>query len=165
MIKAKLKTLKLLSFSLAIILSACNLPGGSALPQSPSGAVAAMTLQVNPTQTQMVIALTSAPIMIDLPKPTPLPPDTPVWSAYNYTCELVDGGGDMTMYLTWFDRSDSEEGYKVYRDQKLIATLEPNSMFYADMTFVADGKTVSYSIEAFNKDWQASTTTIAYGCQ
>lgn len=71
----------------------------------------------------------------------------------------------MTMYLAWMDRSDNEEGYKVYRDQNLIATLKPNSMFYADMAFVADGMTLRYSIEAFNKDWQVSTTTITYGCQ
>lgn len=71
----------------------------------------------------------------------------------------------MTMYLAWMDRSDSEESYKVYRNQKLISTLPPNSTYYADMVFVAEGKSVSYSIEAFNKDWQVSTTTITYGCE
>ena len=120
---------------------------------------------MTPAATQITIASTSAPIMVDLPKPTSLPPNTPVWSAYNYTCEIADGGGNMTMYLAWMDRSDSEESYKVYRDQKLIATLEPNSMFYADFVYIADGQTVSYSIKAFNKDWQAGTTTITYGCQ
>ncbi len=71
----------------------------------------------------------------------------------------------MTMYLAWMDRSDSEEGYKVYRNGQLIATLAPNCTFYADMAFVAAGKTLSYSVEAFTIDWQASTATITYGCQ
>jgi hypothetical protein len=94
-----------------------------------------------------------------------VPPDTPIWSVYNYTCELAVGGGTMTMNLAWTDRSNSEESYKVYRDGQVIATLDPNSTFYVDMAFVATGKTLSYSVEAFNANWQASTSTITYGCQ
>ena len=99
------------------------------------------------------------------PTPTRIPPNTPVWSAYNYTCELAVGGGTMTMNLGWTDRSDGEESYKVYRDGQVIATLEPNSTFYVDVVFVATGKTLSYSVEAFNENWQASTSTITNGCQ
>ena len=71
----------------------------------------------------------------------------------------------MTMNLGWTDRSNSEESYKVYRDGQVIATLEPNSTFYVDVFFVATGKTLSYSVEAFNENWQASTSTITNGCQ
>ena len=96
---------------------------------------------------------------------TSLPPNVPVLSAYNYTCKLAPGGGNMTMNLAWTDRSSSEEGYKVYRDGQVIATLAPNSTFYVDTAYVATGKTLSYSVEAFNKDWQLSTGTITYSCQ
>ena len=71
----------------------------------------------------------------------------------------------MTMSLVWVDRSDGEESYKVYRDKQLIAILPPNSTAYVDTAFVAMGKTISYSIEAFNNDWQASTSTITHDCQ
>jgi hypothetical protein len=147
----------LISLSLVVILSSCNLPSSSGSPtqtvyQNLTGTAVAMTLLSNPTQIQAAI-------------PTPLPPNTPVWLAYNYTCELADGGGDMTMNLAWTDRSNSEESYKVYRDGQVIATLEPNSTFYVDMAFVATGKTLSYSVEAFNGNWQASTSTITYGCK
>jgi hypothetical protein len=172
--KAKLKTFKLLSIclSLAAVLSACNLPGISSSPsqttdQNPAGSVATMTSQVNPIQTQVtIIAQTyTAPTVIVSPMSTPFPPNTPVWSVYKYTCELVDGGGTMTMNLTWTDRSNSEDGYKVYRDKQVIATLAPNATYYVDVAFVATGKTLSYSVEAFNQDWQASSSTITYGCQ
>jgi len=96
---------------------------------------------------------------------TPFPPNTPVWSVYQYTCELADGGGTMTMNLTWTDSSNNEDGYKVYRNKQVIATLAPNSTYYVDVAFVAAGKTLSYSVEAFNQDWQASSSTITYGCQ
>jgi hypothetical protein len=106
-----------------------------------------------------------APLGTAVPIHTLIPPNTPVWSVYSYTCELAAGGGTMTMNLAWTDRSDSEEGYKVYRDGKVVATLASNSTVYVDVTFVATGKTLSYSVEAFNKDWGTSTSTIAHGCQ
>jgi hypothetical protein len=94
-----------------------------------------MTLQVKPTQTQMAIIPTyTAPVVLASPMPTPFPPNTPVWSVYNYTCEFAEGGGTMTMELTWTDRSDTEESYKVYRNEQEITTLEPNSTYYVDVT-------------------------------
>ena len=68
------------------------------------------------------------------------------------------------MNLAWTDRSSSEEGYKVYRDGQVIVTLAPNSTSYVDIAYVATGKTLSYSVEAFNKAWQLSTGTITYAC-
>jgi len=165
-IKAKLKTFKflLILLSLVAVLSACSLPGRSNSPtqitdQAPVASVATMTLQVNPTLTYTVPTVIASTVF------TPIPPGTPVWSVYDYTCELAVGGGTMTMNLAWTDRSNSEEGYKVYRDKQAIATLAPNSTFYVDIAFVASGKTLSYSVEAFNKDWQVSTSTITHGCQ
>jgi hypothetical protein len=150
---AKLKTFKLLSISLSLmaVLSACSLPGGPGLP----------TQTVNQPPPVSIAAVTE----ITSPLTTPFPPNTPVWSVYTYTCELVDGGGIMTMNLFWNDRSNSEEGYKVYREKQVIATLAPNSTHYVDVAFVATGKTLSYSVEAFNQDWQVSSSTITYGCQ
>jgi len=162
----------LISISLAIILSACNLPGSSGLPtqtadQNLVGTYVAMTLQFKPTQTKvaLITPLNTVPVATVSPITTPIPPNTPVWLAYNYTCKLAVGGGDMTMNLAWDDRSTSEEGYKVYRDEEVIATLTPNSTYYVDVAFVATGKTLSYRVEAFSADWQASTSTITYGCE
>lgn len=169
-----MKIFKLISISLLLvtILSSCNLPSSSGAPtqtvyQNMAGTAVAMTLLANPTQTQVAIITPThtVPAVTPSPIPTLTPPNTPVWLAYNYTCELAVGGGDMTMNLAWTDRSNSEESYKIYRDGQIIATLDPNSTFYVDMAFVATGKTLSYSVEAFNANWQASTSTITYGCQ
>ena len=169
-----MKTLKLLliSISFAIILSACNLPSSSGLPnqtadQNLVGTYVVMTLQAKPTQTKVAIItpLNTVPVATVPPITTPIPPNTPAWLAYNYTCKLAAGGGDMTMNLAWDDRSNTEEGYKVYRNGQVIATLAPNSAYYVDVAFVATGKTLSYTVEAFSADWQASTSTITYGCE
>ena len=164
-IKAKLKTLKFLWIwlTLAAVLSACNLPGEPSSPtqitgQVPVGSLAAPTSQVNPTQIKFVTLTPLATVALSTP-------GAPVWSVYDYTCELAVGGGTMTMNLGWTDHSDSEEGYKVYRNGLVIATLAPNSTFYVDVAFVATGKALSYSVEAFNQDWRGSTSTIIHGCQ
>ena len=112
-----------------------------------------------PTSSQTETAITTSTSTV------PVQPDTPVWSVYDYTCEPAAEGGTMTMNLTWTDRSNSEEGYKVYRDEKVIATLPPNSTFYVDVAYVAAGKALRYSVEAFNTDWHFSTSTITHGCQ
>ena len=164
--KANSTRLLLISFSLAVALSACSLPSrlGSqtqTTDQNPAGSVAAMTLQ----ETQTVIPTDTMLTAVASPIFTPAPPNAPTWSAYSYTCKFTVDGGTMTMNLAWNDRSNSEDGYKVYRDQQVIATLPPNSTSYVDVAFVATGKTLSYSVEAFNKDWQVSGNTITYGCQ
>lgn len=172
--KARLKTYKLPSISvlLAAVLLACSPSGKSSSPtqktdQNPAGSVATMTLPFDATQAPIAINTPpyTAPIVIASPISAPIPAHTPFLSAYNFTCALAAGGGIMTMNLAWIDHSNDEEGYRVYRDGRVIATLAPNSIFYADVAFVAAGKTLSYAVEAFSKDWQASTRTINYGCQ
>jgi hypothetical protein len=169
-----MKTFKLLMIiiSFATVFSACNFPNNSSSPtqiadQNPVSSVATVTLRVNPTQIEIGIVTPkfTAPLGTAVPMSTLIPPNTPVWSVYDYTCELASGGGTMTMNLAWTDRSNSEEGYKVYRDKEVIATLAANSTFYVDIAFVATGKALSYSVEAFNTDWRASTSTITHGCQ
>jgi len=127
----------------------------------------ALTMQTYPTPTK-IIAIPPLSIMTLATASltsTYIPANTPVWSTYNYTCKPAVGGSTMTMNLGWTDRSNSEESYKVYRDGQVIATLEPNSAFYVDVFFVATGKYLSYSVEAFNENWQASTSTITNSCQ
>jgi hypothetical protein len=163
-----LKKFKSLSIALLLVtfLASCNLPKSTEVNgKRLIGTVVALTLQVQSTQTQYVVTpLYTAPATAS-PVPTISPPNTPVWSIYNYTCELASGGSTMTMNLGWTDRSNGEESYKVYRDEQLIAVLPPNSTTYVDIAFIAMGKTLSYSVEAFNNNWQASTSTITHGCQ
>jgi len=169
-LKEKMKPFKflLISLSLVTILSSCNLPTSTkTINLNLAGTAAAMTLQVKPTQTltAIMVPTNTVPTVSATPISAHTPPDVPIWSAYNYTCKLAVGGGDMTMNLAWTDRSGSEAGYKVYQDKQVIATLAPNSTVYVDVAFVATGKTLSYTVEAFNDNWQVSTSTITYGCQ
>ena len=168
-----MKPIILVAISLALVaaLSACNLPGLSCSPtqitgQNPVGVLATMTSPVNATQTALTANTpTFTPTALASPVLKTIVPNTPTWSVYNYTCALAAGGATMTMNLAWKDRSTSEDGYRVYRDKQVIATLPPNSTTYVDVVFISAGKTVSYSVEAFTLAWQFSTPTVTYGCQ
>ena len=166
-IKEKLKKLKILSVSLLLVtfLASCNLPRSTNANEKDPTRTVVPALLVQSTQTQKVVTPVYTKLVTASPMPTLSPSDTPVWSVYNYTCELATGGSTMTMNLAWTDRSNGEESYKVYRDMQIIAILPPNSTVYIDTAFVVMGKTLSYSIEAFNNTWQASTSTITHGCQ
>ncbi len=163
-----MKTFKLLlSLWIVLIISSCNLPDRNpATGQTPTPTAIMATQPVYSTQTSISNTPTgSIPVVTASPTPALLEPDAPAWSAYNYTCDLAVGGGNMTMNLAWLDRSTSEDGYKIYRDGQVVATLAPNSTFYVDIAFVAAGSTRVYFVEAFNENWEKSTSVIAYGCQ
>ncbi len=170
-----MKTIKLLSlfFSLAVVLSACSLPGISSTPAQitnkvPFSSAATMTLNALLTQTHMamITPIFTTSMVIASPMSTSFPTRTPrSGQPIPIPVNLLYGGGTMTMNLAWADRSNSEDGYKIYRDKQLIASLAPNSTSYVDVAYVATGEKLSYSIEAFNKDWRASGSTITHGCQ
>lgn len=149
-----------------VMLSSCNLPSLNN-GEVPSDTAPPALVQSTPTPPHsiMIVPTFITPTMSATLSPTLIPPNIPVWSIYNYTCEPAIGGGNMTMNLNWTDRPTGEESYRVYRDEQLIATLIPNSTSYVDIVFLANGKTVNYSVQAFNKAWQASTSTITNGCQ
>ena len=180
------KTLKLLSISLSllVVLSACILTNSSSLQTSiPISPIPSMTLQSSAAriETNTVISTSTVPALTASSTATStstvtttatststaisIPPVSLNWKAYSYTCDYAAGGTTMTMDLSWSDHSNSEDGFRIYRDNVVIATLPPNTTSYVDVTFIATGNTVSYSVEAFNQDWQVSSSTIVYACQ
>lgn len=169
----KIFKLLLISLSLLVLLVSC-LPASLGVPtltiaqKNKVGTIVVMTMQFQSRRIQIANSSTPtipAPMETATIISTSIPPNAPVLSAYNYTCEPAPGGANMTMKLAWTDRSSSEESYKVYRDGQVVATLAPDSTSYVDTAYVATGKTLSYSVKALNKDWQLSTNTVTYTCQ
>jgi len=147
------------------VLSACNLPSVTGFGNSNNNARPSWLAVYNDIAGQSHQNPTSIVTATDTVPPTPASPNAPIWSVYHYTCKLAVGGGTMTMNLGWTDRSNNEEGFNIYRDGQVIATLAPDSTSFVDVAFVATGKALNYSVEAFNKDWRASTSTITNFCQ
>jgi len=96
--------------------------------------------------------------------PTPVPETPPEPPARFRISESLCDPRQYRVTLSWIDRADNENGYRLYRDGQLIATLSTNAAGYVDNP--PRGGAHSYALEAFN-DGGASTqvTTQDQGCK
>lgn len=92
---------------------------------------------------------------------TASPPEAPSIANWEYLCGL----GNATVNLEWNDRAEDESGYRIYRDDKQVTELPPNSSSFSEVIVVEDGKTITYRIEAFNSAGASSSSTISFSCQ
>lgn len=99
--------------------------------------------------------------MDDLPIQTALPlPDAPTYFGDTPTCKPNDHERDVK--LSWAS-VPGVNGYRLYRDGVLIASVKENVGIYVDT--VAYEKGVTYELEAINADGASEKLTVSsLGC-
>ena len=145
-------------------LTATPLP--SQLPPTPTS---------TPTATQQAAAPTSPPLPTSTPQPPPptpttVPPpkptDTPkpslpaAPSGLTVTNRNCSGQG-YSFTLAWKDNSNNEDGFRVYLDGKLMATLKPNTTSYVVQP--PDFGSHSYAVVAYNAAGESKPASIQDG--
>lgn len=107
-----------------------------------------------------------------LPVTTPSAPTSSVGSveaptglAYQYSCSYNGVNSDITVRLTWSDRSNSETGFRVYRDGALVVELAANSTAYTDLFAGSAAVSYSYRVSAYNSSGEALGGSISFSCQ
>lgn len=60
--------------------------------------------------------------------------------------------------LQWSDSSNNEDGFKIYRDGSIVATISANSTIYQD-TGLGAGKTYHYVVKAYNAAGESGAST------
>ncbi len=103
----------------------------------------------------------TVPSMTPPPAPTQSPPAPPGALKYQYSCTLA---GEVTTNLTWTDRADNEQGYRVYRNGTLVAELSANTTAYLDI-FISGGGLISYGVSSFNAAGNSAQATISFSCE
>ena len=84
-----------------------------------------------------------------------VPPKAPAQlNIVNQVCT----GQTYAVTLGWIDAADNEDGYRVYRDGALIATLSPNAKSFTDNP--PYGGPYTYGVEAFNSAGSSSRPTV-----
>jgi hypothetical protein len=108
------------------------------------------------------------------PTPTPSKPAAPSHFDVSFTCTL--GGSPIIVHqvhadLSWTDNATNEEGYYVYRNGTLLATLPADSTSYSDDTTMAGmiiiGSTppvIVYEVQAFNSAGKSSKVSKSITC-
>jgi hypothetical protein len=104
----------------------------------------------------------TVPTMTPPAPPTQSPPTTPGNLRYNYFCTLT---GELTTDLTWSDRANNEQGYRVFRNGTLVATLPANTTAYSETINININDTLIYSVESFNLTGSSSQNTISFSCK
>ena len=89
--------------------------------------------------------------------PSPSPP-TPPSAPYNLTADAVS---QSQVELHWFDNSNNEDGFRIYRDNNVVATVGANVTIYLD-TGLDPTTTYQYVAKAYNQvgESEASLCTV-----
>lgn len=95
----------------------------------------------------------------------PSPPTAPSLSSWDYLCGYSGSGPNATVNLKWTDRAENESGYRIYRNDKLVTELPPNSSAYSEVVDVEAGENIVYRIEVFNSAGASSSAPITFSCQ
>jgi len=94
------------------------------------------------------------------PTATPVPPTAPRGLTYTFSCTFTD----VTVNLSWTDVATNESGYRVLRNNAVIAELPANTTQYTDVTAASSGSSFTYIIETFNDAGSARSGSITFSC-
>ncbi len=106
--------------------------------------------------------------------PTPSMPANPSGFKVHFTCTrtgLPVIYNEVHVEMEWVDNATNEDGYYVYRNDELLATLGPDSTSYSDDTtqpaFMIVGSTppqTGYSVQAFNAAGNSKKVNKSISC-
>ena len=95
-------------------------------------------------------------VFVKVDKGTYSPPARPVQLTYKDVCE--DGFAKVRLY--WVDAADNEDGYRIYRNSRLLVQLPANADSVLDAILGGEGK-YTYTVVAFNAAGEGSEILIA----
>jgi hypothetical protein len=102
--------------------------------------------------------------------PTFIAPATPTGNApagvslqkWDIFCNYATDQADVN--IIWSDKSDDETGYRVLRNDGVVAELPADTTQYSETITLLSGQSVGYRVEAFNAIGSVSSSNIALYC-
>src|SRR3972149_9314491 len=96
------------------------------------------------------------------PNPTATPkPSAPAAPASLTVTDRICSGQGYSFTLAWKDNSNNEDGFRVYLDGKLIATLKPDAASY--VVQAADFGSHGYVVVAYNAAGESKPASVQDG--
>lgn len=93
------------------------------------------------------------------------PLQAPTALKYQYDCVYNGIPGNIQVLLQWSDRSNSELGFRIYRDGLIVGEVPANTTTYADYFTGSTTVTYTYRVSAYNATGEALGGTISFSCQ
>jgi hypothetical protein len=94
-------------------------------------------------------------IIVKVDKGTYSPPSSPIALTYKSSCSA----GFEIIRLSWVDASNNEDGYRVYRNSRMLVELPANTTSVLDA--VPGAGKYNYTVVAFNVSGEGSANTFA----
>lgn len=94
------------------------------------------------------------------PTATRAPPQAPSIQNWEFICNL----GQVTVTIQWTDRAVDEIGYRVIRNDEVVAQLPADSESYAETIPYEPGDKFVYFIEVYNSTGSVRSTPIQFTC-
>ena len=95
-------------------------------------------------------------LIIKVDKGSYSPPARPIQLTYKSSCE----SGFAKIRLSWVDVSNNEDGYRIYRNSKMLVELPANTVSVLDAIPGGEGK-YTYTVVAFNVAGEGSAEMFA----
>jgi len=106
-------------------------------------------------------SLAAVPTVTAPPTPQGGAPDSVSLQEWFISCNYVTNEADVT--IRWADKDD-ESGYRVFRNNELIAELVANSNIFTETISLLSGQSVGYYVVAFNAVGSTSSRSITLTC-
>jgi len=102
------------------------------------------------------------PSLTPPPTATLPPPNAPSVQKWDFFCSTVSGTMEVT--ILWTDRASDETGYRVIRDNVVVAELPADASKYTETISLNSGESVTYFIEVYNATGAVRSTPIKLTC-
>ena len=93
---------------------------------------------------------------------TPSLPAAPALQKWDFYCNLA--AGQLEASIIWSDKANGEDGYRVIRDNVVVAELPPNTSKYSEVIAISGGERVTYYIEVYNITGSVRSSPINWTC-
>jgi len=135
-----------------------SLPPGYWLVASPAGDCWVAAEFVTPSGDFEAVPTVTAP-----PTPNEEAPRSPSFpqNGWSYFCPSF---GQIDVTFNWNDNSENETGYRIYRNEEIVAELPANTRTFSESVPIEPGETLTYRIEAYNPAGKASSPSVAIKC-
>jgi hypothetical protein len=124
-------------------------------PESPGGTCWLWGEFVELTGSYWVVSSVTPPSTATNP-----PPQQVILENWEFFCT----GDILTITILWFDRSEDETGYRVFRNGEAIAELPANTTTYTDSTELLAGQWAEYYIQVNNAVGSANSSIMRMTC-
>jgi len=114
--------------------------------------------------TTPVGSFVAVPTVTAPPTPDGGAPEAPTFLKENGWAFSCYGPGQADITLSWNDKAINETGYRILRNDEVIAELPADSTFFAETIALVSGQSAAYQIQVYNPIGESNSAVATITC-